>query len=104
MDRYGCIIINLLLLRILNYSSSADCINIISIFFSKEGDFVLIISGYNSVQGWIESPPIPITLVNKIANFQLQDDLRVVKPVSDREIKLQNLYYNKYGKLRLYMN
>ena len=51
-------------------------------FISQEGNFTLIVSGYNDAQGWIDSPPILIEVVNIIDGFELDDDLLLGKPVS----------------------
>ncbi|XP_018015476.1 uncharacterized protein LOC108672342 [Hyalella azteca] len=57
-----------------------------NVTFPAEGNFTLIVSGNNTVQGWIDSPPINITLVNKIANFRLEDDLTLAKPGVPKQV------------------
>ncbi|KAF2367013.1 PLAT/LH2 domain [Trinorchestia longiramus] len=57
-----------------------------NITFDKEGNYTLTVSGNNSVQGWVDSSPIHIVLVDRIANFRLEDDLTIAKPNIEKTV------------------
>ncbi|XP_071515468.1 uncharacterized protein [Panulirus ornatus] len=47
---------------------------------TQEGEYQVVVSGYNSVQGWINSDPFLVVVLEKLQGFELDDDGAVVEP------------------------
>ncbi|XP_069953284.1 polycystin-1-like protein 2 isoform X2 [Cherax quadricarinatus] len=72
--------------RVLLYSSdevlntTATANDSLSCMFSKGGDYDLVVEGYNTVQGWVSSNIMTLTVVMDISGFELSDDGRIIGP------------------------
>ncbi|XP_069195213.1 uncharacterized protein [Procambarus clarkii] len=48
--------------------------------FSTSGNYSCVVSGYNTVQGWVSSDPVVLIIVPELAGFLLTDDGRIIEP------------------------
>nr|XP_027236381.1 uncharacterized protein LOC113827703 [Penaeus vannamei] len=48
--------------------------------YTEDGEYQVMVSGYNPVQGWIHSDPFNITILTEIQGFELTDDGNVLEP------------------------
>ncbi|XP_069170114.1 uncharacterized protein [Procambarus clarkii] len=46
----------------------------------QSGNYSSVVSGYNTVQGWVTSDPVVLIIVPDLAGFVLGDDGRIIEP------------------------
>ncbi|XP_045614675.2 polycystin-1-like [Procambarus clarkii] len=48
--------------------------------FNTSGEYYTVVSGYNPVQGWVNSDPVLMVVLSQLEGFVLNDDGRVIEP------------------------